>query len=67
MARAIKVHEMGRTGMESREVDISEANRILEDAALWGWVVIDAKTQQVIWQIDPNTDEIMVIGMLGGG
>ncbi len=65
--RTIRVHQMGRSGMEVREVGLDEAERILEDAAIWGWSVADAKTEEIIWKIEPDVTEIMVIGMLGGG
>ena len=67
MARTIKVHQLGRRGAEIKEVELDEAKLILEDAATWGWIVADAKTQEVIWEIGPEVDEIMILGMLGGG
>ncbi len=63
MARTIKIHQMGRSGMEIKEVGLSEAKLILEDAATWGWLIADAKTQEVIWEIGPEVEEIMIIGM----
>jgi hypothetical protein len=53
--------------MEIKEVGLDEARVLLEDAATWGWIVADARTQQVVWEISPDTKEIMIIGMLGGG
>ena len=67
MARTIKVHQLGRSGMEVEEVGVDEAKKILEDAATWGWIVADAKTQEVIWEINSQVEEIMIVGMLGGG
>ena len=67
MTRVIKVHQMGRKGMEIKQVGLDEAKMILEDAATWGWIVADAKTQEVIWEIGPEIDEIMIIGMVAGG
>ena len=67
MTRIIKVHQMGRRGMEVKEVGLDEARLILEDATTWGWMVADAKTQEVIWEINPEVEEIMIIGMLAGG
>ena len=67
MTRIIKVHQMGRRGMEIKEVGLDEAKLILEDATTWGWIVADAKTQEVIWEIGPEVEEIMIIGMLAGG
>lgn len=67
MVRTIKIHELGRSGMEIREVGLDEAKLILEEAATLGWIVADAKTQKVVWEIGPEIEEIMIIGMLGGG
>ncbi len=58
---------MSRSGMKIKEVELDEAKLILEDAVTWGWIVADAKTQQSIWQIGPEVEEIMIIGILGGG
>jgi hypothetical protein len=67
MKRIIKIHQMGRRGSEIKEVGPDEAKLILEDAATWGWIVADAKTQEVIWEIGPEVEEIVITGMLGGG
>ncbi len=67
MARTIKVHQMGRKVTEVEEVELAEAKLILEDAATWGWLVANAKTREVIWEIGPEVEEIMIFGMLGGG
>lgn len=67
MTRIIKVHQMGRRGMEIKEVGLDEAKLILEDATAGGWVVADAKTREVIWEITPEVEEIMIIGTLAGG
>lgn len=67
MLRTIKIHHMGRSGMEIKELGLEEAKLFMEDAANWGWIVADARTQEVIWEIGPEVDEIMIYGMLGGG
>jgi hypothetical protein len=67
MARTIKIHYLGRQGMEVQEVGLAEANQILLEAETWGWIVGDAKTHKIIWEISPTVEEIMIIGMLGGG
>ena len=65
--RTVKVHRLSRRGMEVEEVDLTEAEEILEEANTWGWIIADARTQEIIWEIGPNVEEIMIIGMLGGG
>ena len=67
MTRIIKVHQMGRRGTEIKEVGLDEAKLMLEDATIWGWVVANAETQEVIWEISPEVEEIVILGMLGGG
>ena len=67
MARTIKVHSLSRRGMEMEEVELHEAEKILEEANTWGWIVADARTQEVIWEIGPNVKKIMIISMLGRG
>ena len=70
MPRTIKVHIAGAHGWEIREVDLQEAQSILEAtyADDSGGLVADAKTREVIWQIGPDIEEIVIIPeMLGAG
>ena len=70
MTRLIKVHVLGRNGMEIREVALQEAERILEEtyADPLGGLVADKKTGEVIWEIGPEVDELYVMDhMVGGG
>ena len=67
VVRKIKVHQLGRKGMEVQEVGLDEARLILEEAANLGCIVTDGKTQEVIWEIGAEVEEIMILGMLGGG
>jgi hypothetical protein len=65
--RKIKVRQLGRNGMEVKEVGLDEARLILEEAATLGCIVTDGKTQEVIWEIGAEVEEIVILGMLGGG
>ena len=71
MARTIRVHTIGENGMaEIKEVSIQEARKILEDAYNddFGSVVADIKTREIIWEIGPNVEEIIIVqAPLGGG
>lgn len=67
MARTIRVQELGRRGIEVKEVELDEAKRILEDAATWGSIVVDAKSREIIWEIGPGVEEIVILETLGGG
>jgi len=68
MVKMVKVRVMGNN--EVREVSLEEARKILDetyDSAVGG-LVADARTGEVIWQITPETEEIVIIEqMIGGG
>jgi len=64
----VKVRILGRG--EVREVTVEEAREILEETYddPLGGLVADARTGEVIWQISPDIEEIVVIEqMIGGG
>ena len=68
MERMIRVHILGREGVE--EVTLQEAEKILEkihnDPV--GGLVVDARTGKVIWEIGPEIEEIKILEQwLGGG
>ncbi|MDH5695790.1 MAG: hypothetical protein OEZ00_04190 [Dehalococcoidia bacterium] len=70
MARMIKVHILGRNGIEIKEVNLQEAERILKEtyADPLGGLVADRRTGEVIWEIDSNVEEVLIIDqMIGGG
>jgi len=66
MERTIKVHFF--TG-KSKEVSVEEAKKILEEIYNdpLGGLVADGKTNEVIWQIGPDVEEIIVLEMMLGG
>jgi hypothetical protein len=68
MTKMVKVRVIGNS--QAREVTLEEAREILEKTCNdpLGGLVADAKTGKVIWQIGPDTEEILVIEqMIGGG
>lgn len=67
MPRTIKVHSLSANGMEVKEVDIEEAKKLIEKAYTQGNVVIDKRTGNVIDNIPSEADEIILVGILGGG
>jgi len=70
VTRIIKVHILGRNGLEIREVNLEEAERILKEtyADPLGGLVADKRTGEVIWELDPNVEELIVVDqMIGGG
>jgi len=67
MERTIKVRF---TTGESKEVSVEEAKRILDETynVPFSGLVADGKTNEVIWQIGPDVEEIIILEiMLGGG
>jgi hypothetical protein len=70
MARMIKVFIFGRNGLVKREVSLEEAEAILQKtyADSLGGLVADRRTGEVISEIGPDVQELLVIGhMMAGG
>lgn len=68
MERKIKVNFLIRG--ESREVSVEEAAKILEQSLKdkEGGLIFDAQSKKVIYKIQPETREILVLeAFLGGG
>ena len=68
MTRKIKVRTLG--SREIREITIQEAEKILEETYNdpVGGLVADARTGEVIYKINPNIEQIVIMEqMLGGG
>jgi hypothetical protein len=54
----------------TREVTIEEAGKIIDDTydKDMGGLVADARTGEIIWRLNPDTEEILIIEqMIGGG
>jgi hypothetical protein len=66
MVRMIRVHSIGKA---EKEVTLQEAEKILEDTYNdpIGGLVADATTGEVIWRIEPEVKEIVILHILGGG
>ena len=61
MAKMITMRRQGRTGLETKEVTFEEAKSILEEIySEGGGYVINCKTKKIIWELDPEVDEILV-------
>ena len=70
MVRLIKVHILGRNGVEVKEMDFQEAERLLKEtyADPMGGFVADKKTGEVIWKIGPDVEELFIVDhIIGGG
>ena len=70
MTRMIRVHILGRNGLENKDVSLQEAQRILEEtyADPLGGLVADRRTGEVIWEIGPEAEGLFIMDhMIGGG
>ena len=71
MPRMIRVRRETADGWQVTEADVEEAQRILEAtyADDSGGLVVDGKTQQVIWLIGPDVEEIVIMPelLIAGG
>ena len=68
MEKLITVRVMGKK--ETRQVTRQEARKIMEQ--VWedpiGGLVANAKTRQIIWKLESDVDEILIMEkMFGGG
>ena len=65
MTKMITMRRLGRSSWETKEVTFEEAKSILEEVYNEGeGFVVDCKTNKVIWELDPEVDEIFVHDVL---
>ncbi len=66
MERTIQV---STTTGETKTVTLEEAEKIIQDTYNdpIGGLVVDTRTNEVIWHLGPETEKIMIVQMLGGG
>ena len=67
MSRIIKIHYPGITDLEYQEFPIEEAITIMNNEISRGSIIVNPKTNETIWQIDPEVEEIEIVEFLGGG
>ena len=67
MTRIIKVSRLAIDGMEVKEVHLGEARKIVEDAYAQGRFVVTQQTGELIDEITPEVEEILIIEAVGGG
>lgn len=66
MGQKIKVYSPGKYREEVKEVELHEAQKILEDAS-GRYLVIDRKNHEVITEIGPEVEEIVIKPLLLSG
>lgn len=67
ISQEITIYEQGIKDMEARKVTIEKATQIMQEAMNRGSLVINPKTNETIWEIEPEVDEIEIVEFLGGG
>lgn len=67
MAQTIKVYRLGDRGTEVEEVNLEEAERLVEEAYAQGRLVVDKREGVVIHKIGPKVEELLLIDETGGG
>lgn len=65
--RMVKVRLATERGMETKEVNVQEAERILDEAYEAGAIVTNAITGEVIFNVGANVEELVVTRILAGG
>ncbi len=67
MAQTIKITRFANEGLEVKEVDLAEAKRMVEEATSKGRLVVNKRKGEVIDEVTPDIEEIMIIEAAGGG
>lgn len=71
MGRTIRVRNENASGYEVKEVDIEEAKKLVKAAYAdeSGGLVVNARTQEVIWDIAADVEEIIIMPehLIAGG
>ena len=67
MSRKIKVNILSASGIEFKEIEIEEARKLIKESYTRGNIAIDKARGNVIDDISSETEEIILVGVLGGG
>jgi uncharacterized membrane protein len=67
MTRTIKVHRLAEDASEKREVSVEEAEKILQEAYARGNIVVNKQIGEVIDEITPDVEEIILVQVVAGG
>lgn len=67
MAKMIEVCRLGETGTKTEMVDFQEAERLIKEAQARGAFVVNKKGGEVIYELGPDVEEILIIGPVAGG
>jgi len=67
MAQKVKVYRSGDRGIEVEEVDVEGAKKIITEARVEGRCIIDKKIGEVIEDLKPGVEEILIVDIVEGG
>lgn len=67
MVQMIKIESSGAKGLTVEEVTLQEAEKIVKEAYARGSLVVDKKAGQIIEELTPDTEELLIMDMIGGG
>ena len=67
MLRKVKVYVSGDRGIEVEEVDAEEARRIIAEAKGQGRCIINKQIGEVIEDLKPGVEEVLIFDIVEGG
>ncbi len=67
MTPTIKVQSLGMDEVGIKEVNLEEARRIVEEAYARGSLVVNKSAGEVIDELTPDVEEVIIVDAVGGG
>ena len=67
MTQRLKVYRTGDRGIEIEEVDIEEAKKILAEAMAEGRLAVNKGNGEVISELKPDVEELLIVDIVEGG
>lgn len=67
MTQRLKVYRTGDRGIEIEEVDIEEAKKILAEAMAEGRLAVNKGNGEVISELEPDVEELLIVDIVEGG
>ncbi len=67
MTQRVKVYRTGDRGIEIEEVDIEEAKKILAEAMAEGRLAVNKGNGEVISELKPDVEELLIVDIVEGG
>ena len=67
MTQTIRVYRLAENASEIKEVSVEEAEKILQEAYARGNIVVNKRIGEVIDEITPDIEEIILVQVVAGG